>query len=253
MSQEQQHFLPQDLELRLRGGPCYANKEEMKKILERSIRLAKKLGSTAERALHGVEHSEDIDELHYAFSLYCTTLATSTRSLNRLLNQFDGCSYLSGADLAEALLRSGRDPETADGWKEISQDIRIHKADDVVCIYMPFIPPKKHTEHSFIIDLLLRQLMREMPFPKWQKVHILFNHVFPTNVSGIPKDVDNYNYKPVIDRIARAMLFSDSAAHCSLEARAEFRDDCSAGCYILVTPDEDQLYPGLDSIFEKGA
>ena len=54
MSQEQQHFLPQDLELRLRGGPCYANKEEMKKILERSIRLAKKLGSTAESALHRV-------------------------------------------------------------------------------------------------------------------------------------------------------------------------------------------------------
>ena len=52
----------------------------------------------------------------------------------------------------------------------------------------------------------------------------------------MPKDVDNFNYKPTIDYLAAALRFSDAAPSCSLEMRSEFRDDLTAGAYIQVSP-----------------
>jgi hypothetical protein len=89
-----------------------------------------------------------------------------------------------------------------------------------------------------IFDLLFQRLLDEGPYPQWGKVHILFTHVYPTAIRSFPKDVDNFNYKPAIDFLAAALSFSDSAWTCSLEQRAEFRDDLATGVYIKISPQD---------------
>lgn len=73
-------------------------------------------------------------------------------------------------------------------------------------------------------------------FPRWQFWHADFIHVYPIKFAGVPKDVDNYNYKRTIDVIAFAMRTTDDAIHFDMAMSTVFRDDYKAGVYIEITP-----------------
>ena len=73
-------------------------------------------------------------------------------------------------------------------------------------------------------------------FPHWNKWQAKFYHVFPEKTSSIPRDVDNYDYKKIIDLIAFALGASDNATHFSMSMETVFDDSNPPGVYIEITP-----------------
>lgn len=204
---------------------------QLRTVLTKTHRLAARVQQVTEGFL---SHSASTDRADYAD--YCRSLLTLSTSINRLLYQFDLATGIDPVDLIAGKkgLLSAKVPEKE--RLELYSSIQIRQFEDSVEIYLPYIPGKRQIERQFISELLFQRLLDEGPYPHWDRVHVLFTHVYPSNLSRLPKDVDNFNYKPIIDYLAAALRFSDAASTCSLEMRAEFRDDITAGAYIQITP-----------------
>lgn len=205
-------------------------------VLTKIHRFATKLLRTTESFRNDphLASSEPSDQA--ALAAYCDTLLTASTSLNRLLYQYDRATGIDPVDLVagkKGLLSAKLPPEERHA---IYSSIQIRKAPSCVAIYLPFLPGRKQIERQFINELLFQRLLDEGPYPHWNRVHVLFTHVYPQSLARMPKDVDNFNYKPTIDYLAAALRFSDAAPSCSLEMRSEFRDDLTAGAYIQVSP-----------------
>ncbi len=124
-------------------------------------------------------------------------------------------------------------------------DIQVHT--DFVIFKLPFLPPrgKGRRAEDILGDALLAKLSSVHSFPRWDGYHAEFIHVFPKDAEQSAKDVDNYEYKRVIDIIAFAMHFSDSPSVFSMEMRAVFTDELPSGVYIEITPksSENAVFP----------
>lgn len=176
--------------------------------------------------------NEDIQQL----AAYTQTLLTTSNSINRVLHQLETTLSFDVTEMVAGKYRhlaASADPVER---RTLYESIQIKKGAGEIMVYLPFLPGRRQVQRQFIYDLLFRRLIDKGPYPQWPRVHILFTHVYSTQLKRFPKDVDNFNYKPAIDLLAAAMSFSDSAISCSLEQRAEFRDDLPAGVYITVQP-----------------
>ena len=111
--------------------------------------------------------------------------------------------------------------------------------DDEFIFWLPSLPSRKRTTTSLIYQEIKELLFSaDLPhFPNW---HCAFIHCFrPKHIVGV-YDVDNYDYKPTIDLIARSMLAKDSFEHFSLGLYNVSTDELRPGCYVYVTSRESQ-------------
>ena len=218
-------------------GCCGPNvsSSELVNILRRVLRVYEKGKRKAEETLAKTEHLPDAPNLE-ELAAYAQSLITTSSSINRILYQLETASHLDMVALISGRYRGLANKADPTERQAVYNSIQIRKHEDLVMVRLPYLPGRKQTARQFVFDLLFQRLINEGPYPQWNRVHILFTHVYPTTLQTMPKDVDNFVYKPAIDFLAAAMSFSDSAWTCSLEQRAEFRDDLKTGVYIQVSP-----------------
>ena len=110
----------------------------------------------------------------------------------------------------------------------------LHNSADRILIRMPRLPSKKRGTSSLVFQEL-RDLLQENNIPHLDKWHCDFVHVYhPDNLTGI-LDVDNYDYKPVIDTLTLALLTQDSIDHFSLSMYNLPHTELNPGCYIHIS------------------
>lgn len=116
---------------------------------------------------------------------------------------------------------------------------------DHVTIHMPYIPGRARRKNTLINDLLAAKLFSVPNFPKWEKYHLEFFHVYPPDTSDTPRDLDNYDYKRIIDLIAFTMKSTDCPCACSFGMQPVFTDEIPHGVYIEITPknSENAVFP----------
>ena len=106
---------------------------------------------------------------------------------------------------------------------------------DRLVIWMPVLPPARRTVDSHIFkefDGLLQTIGDRPQFQQW---HSDFIHVFhPTALRGI-RDVDNYNYKPLIDALALAFGTRDCTDKFSSAQYNLLTERIQPGCYIHIS------------------
>lgn len=132
--------------------------------------------------------------------------------------------------------QEGRRPSERE-MKEIEEatnvGVEIRCADEHVAIRMPYLPPRGLKHSSVATDMLAAALIQVYgDLPKWKSCTLTITHVYPTNISHMPKDVDNYDYKRVIDLICFALGVSDSAMTFSVHLDTLFSDELLPGTYI---------------------
>lgn len=219
--------------------------EEVSDILQKVIRICEKQRRITEKALDACPCGSYGDEDVKRLVAFCQGLLTTSGSLNRVLYEFESASKTDLIAMVTGKYRKLNARVDPEERRRLYESIRIRKTAELVMVYLPYLPGRRQTSRQFIFDLLYQRLRDESPYPQWGKVHILFTHVYPSKLRTFPKDVDNFNYKPVIDFLSAALSFSDSAWTCSLEQRAEFRDDLATGVYIRVAPQD--WHSGLDA------
>lgn len=111
--------------------------------------------------------------------------------------------------------------------------------DDEFIFWLPSLPSRKRTTTSLIYQEI-KELLFNADLPRFANWHCAFIHCFrPKHIVGV-YDVDNYDYKPTIDLIARSMLAKDSFEHFSLGLYNVSTDELRPGCYVYVTSRESQ-------------
>lgn len=173
------------------------------------------------------------------------------------------------AYLAKALLRLERvlflgaanaDPHVPDFWVELmlksdfTDQVALWIEPDRVTIRLPYLPHRYRGNQDTINQMLAARIHLCPKFPHWKFWHADFIHVYPTQFSGVPKDVDNYSYKRTIDVLAFAMHTADDAAHFDMAISTVFNDDYESGVYIEITPlhpDQRKLPPEIAKFSSK--
>lgn len=216
------------------------NNEQLKTVLGKVQRLAAKLQCVTDDFQREAGQGSPMVLEHDEYTDYCKNLVTVSTSLNRLIYLYDHVTGIDPVDLVAAKRGKLSAKVPPAELQAICSSIEIRKFAGCITIYLPYIPGRKQIERQFISELLFQRLLDEGPYPCWPQVHILFTHVYPQSLTRLPKDVDNFNYKPIIDYLAAALRFSDAAPRCSLEMRSEFRDDLTAGAYIQVFPQRNE-------------
>lgn len=106
---------------------------------------------------------------------------------------------------------------------------------DHLIIWLPALPPARRTVDTHIFkefDGLLQTIGDRPQFQQW---HCDFIHVFhPTALMGI-RDVDNYNYKPLIDALTLAFGTHDCTDKFSSAQYNLLSEKLQPGCYIHVS------------------
>lgn len=111
---------------------------------------------------------------------------------------------------------------------------------DRILIWIPRIPSKKRGTHSMVFEEL-QELLWENRFAHMDKWHCDFVHVYhPDNLVGI-LDVDNYDYKPLIDALTLALATQDSYDHFSFGMFNFPHYSLKPGCYIHVCRREEKV------------
>lgn len=130
--------------------------------------------------------------------------------------------------------------------------ILIRQASDLILIRMPYMPRRGKGNKSIVNRMLAAALGRVPPFPVWPKWHASFYHVFPTSVEGVPKDVDNYDYKKTIDLISFYLGTSDNALNFDMSMRSVFTNEVPQGVYILVTQKSSENSDFINKVVSLG-
>lgn len=111
--------------------------------------------------------------------------------------------------------------------------------DDSITIHIPYLemPHRKQGGNS-LVERLLAALVRKNidQFPHWHIWQARFFFVFSESTKTKPKDVDNYDYKRIIDLLAFALGSSDNAVHFAMSMETIFTDQIASGIYIEISP-----------------
>lgn len=171
--------------------------------------------------------------------------------------------------LTKALLRLERalflgaanaDSDVPDFWAqliqhpELADQIALWIEPDLVVIRLPYLPHRYRGNQDAVNQMLAARIHLCLKFPHWKFWHADFIHVYPTQFSGVPKDVDNYSYKRTIDVLAFAMHTTDDAAHFDMSVSTVFNDDYESGVYVEITPrhpDQRKLPPEIAKFSSK--
>jgi hypothetical protein len=110
----------------------------------------------------------------------------------------------------------------------------LHNGAERILIWLPRLPSKKRGTNSLLFQEL-QELLAESDLPHLDKWHCDFIHIYhPNNLTGI-LDVDNYDYKPVIDALTLALTTQDSFDHFSLSMYNLPHTELNPGCYIHIS------------------
>lgn len=120
----------------------------------------------------------------------------------------------------------------------------IDQSDDCLILWLPSLPHRSVRGFTTVTESLAVLLYQTPSLPKWPRWECSFVHVFPASHARMPKDVDNYAYKRVIDVLSFAMGVSDGAGSFSLSTSTVFTDEIARGVYVLVEPksSENQVF-----------
>lgn len=125
----------------------------------------------------------------------------------------------------------------------VAAGVEIRQSTEGLVIRMPLLPPRGTKHTTVATDMLGATIMKAYDeLPRWSSCSLTITHVFPTAISRMPKDVDNYDYKRVIDLICYGIGCPDCAATCSVQLDTYFTDDLLPGTYILVEKKRPQLF-----------
>ena len=103
-----------------------------------------------------------------------------------------------------------------------------------VLIRTPYLPPRNVTKYHLCTELLAARLAIT-DLPRWTNWHADICQVYPSHMLRYARDVDNSDYKPVIDTLAIYLKTTDAAGHFSMSADAVADDTIPPGTYIRVT------------------
>lgn len=118
----------------------------------------------------------------------------------------------------------------------MGDSIELQIFQDHVLIRMPHIPATKKKNFTLAEEMLWAKLLINKNLPQWDQCHATFCHVYPTTVSQLPKDIDNYDYKRTIDILSYSFGFSDCPETFSMAMESMLSDDMPSGTYILLEP-----------------
>lgn len=113
---------------------------------------------------------------------------------------------------------------------------------ELVLLKMPHLSQKIFLRFHLVEDLLLAKLGDTKRLPRMKECHATFIHVYPSGNQALAKDVDNYDYKRVIDLLAAFMDFSDSAATFEMTMKTVFSDGLQEGTYIVLEPQKSDFF-----------
>ena len=102
-------------------------------------------------------------------------------------------------------------------------------------IWIPALPPARRTVDNHLFKEFEGLVQSLGDRPHFQQWHGDFIHVFhPTSLRGI-RDVDNYNYKPIIDALALALGLRDCTDQFSSAQYNLISEKIQPGCYLHVS------------------
>lgn len=201
---------------------------------EANTNLLMSIQKTAQQLLNTTKNEIEVSSSSLSSS-YSDTLLRSVMCLERQL--FLGIEYLDTTDSSFWITAIKRaDPIDAIGiWAEPSQ----------VTIRLPYLPHRYTGNQDLVAQLLAAKLHMCSDLPHWRTWHAEFIHLYPVVCREIPRDVDNYSYKKVIDVIAFHLRASDDARHFDMSMTTVYSDDYEPGVYIQITPStiEDRPLP----------
>ncbi len=167
---------------------------------------------------------------------------------------------------AEELLAelSGNYPSNIRSHSVLKQDSQLascapellRNTPDRLLIWVPRLPSKSRGTKS-LSYIELQELLWENSFAHFEQWHCSFIHTYhPKHCLGV-LDVDNYYYKPIIDRIARALRTSDSFCRFSCSMYNYASEKLKPGCYIHISKNSEKVGNFedfvLSAIAENGA
>ena len=179
--------------------------------------------SRAVRSLDTIVRNND--EIHHSQSSCCMLLSCMT-CLERIIYQYSLASTETMPDFWVAI--SDYLPE--------SDVVQIWNEGDRIAIRLPSLPHRYRGNQDWVAQLLSAELHMCSDLPHWHVWHADFIHLYPTNLKCIPKDVDNYSYKKVIDVIAFYLRTSDDALHFDMSMTTVYSDNYEPGVYVQITP-----------------
>ena len=101
-------------------------------------------------------------------------------------------------------------------------------------LWMPMLPSRQRAVTSVLFHAT-DDFIRNANLPRIQNWHADFIHCYhPDHIVGV-RDVDNYDYKPIVDALARAMYAKDSYEHYSCSMYNFATIELRPGCYIYVS------------------
>lgn len=116
------------------------------------------------------------------------------------------------------------------------EDIDLWVEPAKITVRLPYLPHRYKGNQDALAKLLAAKINESIDFPHWETWHADFIHLYPTQFKGVPKDVDNYSYKRVIDVLAFGLHTDDSAQHFDMAVTTVFSDEYLPGVYIEITP-----------------
>lgn len=127
-------------------------------------------------------------------------------------------------------------------YREIAGNVPqlLLNTEDQVIIWTPKLSSKKRSINN-IFYWELKDMLGASNFAQYEKWHCDFCHVYhPDNWAGV-LDVDNYNYKPIIDALVLAFGTQDSYDNFSYSCFNLPSSCLKAGCYICVCRREEKV------------
>lgn len=195
----------------------------VRSILEQVLTVLTKTGDDGRHLLNKLRKN-GLDNATYLHAKeYWHKLFLAIHELEQLLWVYCDEYWFSRVDMTNDMLR---DPQLLENAIEIEMNA------DQVLIRMPHIAARKEPRYRLPEDLLAAKLASLRNLPKLGQCHATFCHVYPSSVSSMPKDVDNYYYKRVIDLLAYTFGFSDCPMTFSMSMESFVSDTVAPGTYI---------------------
>ena len=120
----------------------------------------------------------------------------------------------------------------------------IFSSENAFMIWLPHLPSRRRATTSLLVQET-QGLLFSTDVPRLKSWHCDFVHCYhPKHIVGV-YDVDNHDYKVIIDLLARAMFSKDSYDHCSCGMYNLATTALAPGCYIRVVKRE-----SMDSFFK---
>lgn len=177
------------------------------------------------------EYEEDDDKRCSLLPrIFSATLEKTLTKTENLLFTYQEHSALNPYDVWEYIL-THQEPNCS--------NYGLNILDESITIHIPYLEMPHRTQGgNSLVERVLATLIRKNidRLPNWYNWQAKFFLVFPASTKQFPRDVDNYDYKRIIDLIAFGLGSSDNAIHFAMSSETIFTDKITSGVFIEITP-----------------